>query len=80
MTVKDYLATIKVKKGGFGSAVLEFMNEHQYSAEIKLLGIPDKFIEHGSPKELYHECGFDADAIAEAVKEMVKDRTMVKLK
>jgi 1-deoxy-D-xylulose-5-phosphate synthase len=69
-----------VIKGGFGSAVLEFMNAHGYQAEIKMLGIPDKFIEHGSPKEQYFECGFDADAIADAVREMVKDRVVVKVK
>ncbi len=51
--------------GGFGSAVLEFMNEHKYKAEIKMLGIPDKIIEHGTLKELHHECNYDANAIAE---------------
>lgn len=51
--------------GGFGSAVLEFMNAHQYKAEIKMLGIPDKIIEHGTLKELHHECNYDANAIAE---------------
>ncbi|MCY7410142.1 MAG: 1-deoxy-D-xylulose-5-phosphate synthase [Chitinophagales bacterium] len=69
-----------VIQGGFGSAVLEFMNEHHYSASIKMLGIPDKFVEHGSPKEQYFECGFDADAIADAVKEMVKDKVVVNVK
>lgn len=58
--------------GGFGSAVLEFMNENNYSAQIKMLGIPDRIIEHGSPKELHHECGYDAAAIAEAVRLMLK--------
>ncbi|HYV94267.1 MAG TPA: 1-deoxy-D-xylulose-5-phosphate synthase [Chitinophagales bacterium] len=69
-----------VIKGGFGSAILEFMNANHYQAEVKLLGIPDKFIEHGSLKELYHECRFDADAIADVVKELVKDRVSVKVK
>jgi 1-deoxy-D-xylulose-5-phosphate synthase len=49
--------------GGFGSAVLEFMNAHHYNAEIKMLGIPDKVIEHGTLKELHHEAYFDAEAI-----------------
>jgi len=49
--------------GGFGSAVLEFMNAHHYNAEIKMLGIPDKIIEHGTLKELHHECNYDAEAI-----------------
>ena len=38
--------------GGFGSAVLEFANEHGYKNEIRILGIPDRIIEHGTPKEL----------------------------
>jgi 1-deoxy-D-xylulose-5-phosphate synthase len=49
--------------GGFGSAVLEFMNAHHYNAEIKMLVIPDKIIEHGTLKELHHECNYDAEAI-----------------
>jgi 1-deoxy-D-xylulose-5-phosphate synthase len=67
-----------VIKGGFGSAVLEFMSEHRYSAEVIRLGIPDKFIEHGTPKELYHECRFDADAIVETVHELMKENVTVK--
>jgi 1-deoxy-D-xylulose-5-phosphate synthase len=58
--------------GGFGSAVLEFMNEHNYKAAIKMLGIPDKLIEHGTRKQLYAEAGFDANAIAEVLREMSK--------
>ena len=63
--------------GGFGSAVLEFMNEHNYKAEIKILGIPDRLVEHGTPKELHHECGYDAFAIKEAVLEMMKGKVSV---
>ncbi|HEU4718276.1 MAG TPA: 1-deoxy-D-xylulose-5-phosphate synthase, partial [Bacteroidia bacterium] len=58
-------------QGGFGSAVLEFMSDHQYSAEVKRLGIPDRFIEHGEQAELWNECHFDADAITETAKKMV---------
>ncbi|MBA2498697.1 MAG: 1-deoxy-D-xylulose-5-phosphate synthase [Chitinophagaceae bacterium] len=57
--------------GGFGSAVLEFMNEHKYSAEIKMLGIPDRIVEHGTLKELHRECGYDATAIIETLREMM---------
>lgn len=53
--------------GGFGSAVLEFMNEHQYKASITMLGIPDRLVEHGTPKELHRECGYDTQAIYETV-------------
>ena len=58
-------------QGGFGSAVLEFMAAHQYHAEVKVLGIPDLVIEQGTPKELQKECGYDAAAIAVAVREMM---------
>ncbi|MFN4246472.1 MAG: 1-deoxy-D-xylulose-5-phosphate synthase [Flavipsychrobacter sp.] len=57
--------------GGFGSAVLEFMAENNYTPEVKMLGIPDRLVEHGKPEELHRECGYDAIAIAEAVKQMV---------
>ena len=57
--------------GGMGSAVLEFMADHGYSAQVKRLGVPDRWIEHGSQKELYIECGFDDLALIAAVKEML---------
>ena len=57
--------------GGFGSAVLEFMAAHNYTATVKILGIPDRLVEHGSLKELYTECGYDANAIAETVRSLV---------
>jgi 1-deoxy-D-xylulose-5-phosphate synthase len=57
--------------GGFGSAILEFMAKNQYQSRIVILGIPDKIIEHGSPKQLQHEAGFDADAIYEAAKKLL---------
>jgi 1-deoxy-D-xylulose-5-phosphate synthase len=58
-------------QGGMGSAVLEFMADHGYQAQVKRLGIPDHFIEHGTQKELYAECGFDEVALIAAVKEML---------
>ena len=57
--------------GGLGSAILEFMNAHGYQSQIKILGIPDTIVEHGSLKELQKECHYDAIAIAEAVKTML---------
>ncbi len=57
--------------GGFGTAVLEFMNAHGYKAAVKIMGIPDELIEHGTPKQLYSEIGIDANGIAEAVREIV---------
>ena len=63
--------------GGFGSAVLEFMNDHNYKADITILGIPDRIVEHGAPKQLHHECGYDAEAIANAVRVMMKEKITV---
>lgn len=64
--------------GGMGSAVLEFMADNQYSAKLIRLGIPDKFIEHGEPSELYEECGFSATHIAKAVTEILMESKKVK--
>lgn len=60
-----------VIQGGFGSAILEFMAENNYTANIKILGIPDKFIEHGSPEDLYKECGIDVKGITQAVLDLL---------
>ena len=57
-------------EGGMGSAVLEFMADNNYKANVTRLGIPDKFIEHGEQPELWAECGYDAAAIANKVKEL----------
>ena len=57
-------------KGGFGSAVLEFMAENGYKNDLHILGIPDRLVEHGTPAELHRECGYDAAAIITAVREM----------
>lgn len=59
-------------EGGFGSAVLEFMADHHYTADVKRLGIPDAVIEHGEQIELQHEAGFDPEHIEKAVMEMLK--------
>ncbi|MBM3413394.1 MAG: 1-deoxy-D-xylulose-5-phosphate synthase [Bacteroidetes bacterium] len=57
-------------KGGFGSAVLEFMAANGYKNDICILGIPDRLVEHGTPAELHHECGYDTAAIINTVREM----------
>ncbi|MBS9524342.1 1-deoxy-D-xylulose-5-phosphate synthase [Litoribacter alkaliphilus] len=56
--------------GGFGSAVLEWMIDHGYQAQVKRLGIPDEVIEHGEQIQLHRECGFDPDGIADAVRSL----------
>jgi 1-deoxy-D-xylulose-5-phosphate synthase len=61
-----------VLKGGLGSAVMEFMCDNGYNAEIKRLGIPDYFVEQGTQEELIRECGFDAESIEKAIRDMIK--------
>lgn len=56
--------------GGFGSAVLEWMMDHGYQAQVKRLGIPDEIIEHGEQIELQKVCGFDPEGIANAVRSL----------
>jgi 1-deoxy-D-xylulose-5-phosphate synthase len=63
--------------GGFGSAILEFMAANNYHAEVRMLGIPDRLVEHGALKELHRECGYDAAGIEETAKEMMKDLVTV---
>jgi 1-deoxy-D-xylulose-5-phosphate synthase len=59
-------------QGGMGSAVLEFMADNNYTARLKRLGIPDRIVEHGEQIQLHHECGFDPEGIAEAVRQMTE--------
>lgn len=53
--------------GGFGSAVIEFMTDQKYKAEVVRLGIPDQYIHHGTQKELWSDCGYDAKGIVDTV-------------
>jgi 1-deoxy-D-xylulose-5-phosphate synthase len=64
--------------GGFGSAILEFMNEHNYQAEVSIMGIPDRLVEHGTPKQLYDEIGLDAPHIAAKIRELAAVQVLVK--
>ncbi|KAA6300291.1 MAG: 1-deoxy-D-xylulose-5-phosphate synthase [Candidatus Ordinivivax streblomastigis] len=59
-----------VIKGGMGSAVLEFMAENGYQSEIRCIGVPDKFIEHGSIPELYRLCRMDEEGIFNQIRMM----------
>jgi 1-deoxy-D-xylulose-5-phosphate synthase len=73
--LKKYEKIITVEDGtvvgGFGGAVAEFITVHGYKADLKMLGIPDRVVEHGTLKELHRECGYDAEAIAAAIREML---------
>ena len=53
--------------GGFGSAVIEFMVDQKYHSEVTRLGIPDQYIHHGTQKELWADCGYDAKGIIDTV-------------
>jgi len=57
--------------GGLGSAVIEYMNDNNHRARVVRLGIPDRFIDHGTQPELFRECGFDAEGIATAARNLV---------
>ena len=58
-----------VRKGGFGSAVLEYFADSDVQIPVSRLGLPDQFVEHGLPSELYNLTGLDSDAIkAEIIK------------
>ncbi len=52
-----------VLKGGMGSAILEFMADNGYNPQVKRIGLPDQFVQHGPVKELYHICGMDEEGI-----------------
>lgn len=69
----NYVLTVEdgVVKGGFGSAVLEFLADTGYSTQVKVLGIPDRFVEHGAPDQLYKICGIDQQGIEDAVLKML---------
>ncbi len=58
-------------QGGIGSAVLEFMADHNYFAEVRRLGIPDHIVEHGEQSDLHKECGFDTDGLIRSVESML---------
>jgi 1-deoxy-D-xylulose-5-phosphate synthase len=53
------------------------MNEHNYHSQVRILGIPDTIVEHGSVKELQQECHYDAIAIANAVKNLLGNSVLV---
>ena len=61
-------------QGGMGSAVTEWAMEHGYASKVARLGVPDKYIEHGTQAQLYKECGYDADAIVQKAADMCEAR------
>ena len=59
------------RKGGLGSAVLEFMADNGYTPKVKVLGLPDEFVEHGSVPELLRLTGLDTESIYNDIKTML---------
>lgn len=70
----DRIITIEdgAREGGFGSAVLEWLEDNGYRKNVVRLGLPDHFVEHGTVAELQHIVGFDAEGIIEAVNDIIK--------
>ena len=61
-----------VLKGGFGSAVVEFLSDNGIEIPVHRLGIPDQFITHGALRDLYRECRIDVDAVVETAMAIVR--------
>lgn len=70
----DRIITIEdgARKGGFGSAVLEWLEDNGYKKNVVRLGLPDHFVEHGTVAELQHIVGIDAEGIIDAVNDIIK--------
>lgn len=70
----DRIITIEdgAREGGFGSAVLEWLEDNGYKKNVVRLGLPDHFVEHGTVAELQHIVGIDAEGIIEAVNDIIK--------
>ena len=64
--------------GGMGTAILEYMEDNGWNPRIKRLGLPDQFVPHGSPNELYRLVGLDKDSIKQAVRQLLTDPTLAK--
>lgn len=65
-----------IRMGGFGSAVLEWFNDHGYDIQVKRMGIPDQFVEHGSVDELKALTGIDSAHIQHTIQDLLSAETM----
>jgi len=74
-TLKQFDKIITIEDGtvvgGLGSLVSDFMTQHNYHNTLSILGIPDQFIEHGTPAQLHHDCGFDTEGIVLSAKKLL---------
>ena len=69
----DKIITIEdgILRGGVGEAIVKWMSDNGYKPQVLTLGIDDRFIEHGTPEQLYALCGYDADGIERAIREIL---------
>ena len=72
----DTIVTVEdgIIDGGFGSAVTEYFSRWDKNISIIRLGVPNRFVDHGTQEELYKECGFDSEGICRTVRELVNRR------
>ena len=74
---KKYSRIITIENGsvtgGLGTAVTEYMMDNGFTPTIKRLGLPDRFIEHGSTPQLLHLCHIDEDAVISALRELTQE-------
>ncbi len=64
--------------GGMGSSILEFIADQKYNINLQRVGVPDRFIDHGTIEELYAECGMDKESIIQKAKEMIGAKVLYK--
>ena len=69
----DHVVTVEdgAVSGGAGSAVMEYLSDHGYRTRVTRIGLPDTFVEHGTPQELYHMLGMDAEGIAQKITDII---------
>ncbi|MCK5086962.1 MAG: 1-deoxy-D-xylulose-5-phosphate synthase, partial [Melioribacteraceae bacterium] len=81
-TAKKFEKIITVEEnsitGGFGSGVLEYFSEKNYKNEILRIGLPDKYVEHGTQAQLYKMLGIDAEGLYKKIKKFVQNKTTIK--
>jgi 1-deoxy-D-xylulose-5-phosphate synthase len=72
----DYFITLEdhAVAGGAGSAVNEFMQRHQYTLPVLNIGIPDRFVEHGTQSEIYAQLGLDAKSIEKSIRNFILEK------
>lgn len=71
----DKIITVEdgILRGGVGEAVVKSLSDNGCKATVRTLGIDDRFIEHGTPAQLYALCGYDAEGIYRTINELVKE-------